>query len=174
MTYLILTIVFIIIALFFLYSMLTSNSGSVVIENNEDSFYEEEEKQDQEIKTVKKTSTSYHKEVNDTATIKKEVFVPKKDLNLDTKEEIKTLVSQGQKIKAIKLYREYYNVGLKEAKDAVENISVIKSEVEINPSSDSQVQYLVSQGQKIQAIKLYKELHNVDLKTAYEEVNKMS
>ena len=36
--------------------------------------------------------------------------------------EVAKLVRQGQKIEAIKLYREIFGVGLKEAKDAVENI----------------------------------------------------
>jgi ribosomal protein L7/L12 len=37
-------------------------------------------------------------------------------------EEIKRLAHSGRKIDAIKMYRELYRVGLKEAKDAVEEL----------------------------------------------------
>ena len=35
-------------------------------------------------------------------------------------EELRLLLESGKKIEAIKIYREFYRVGLKEAKDAVE------------------------------------------------------
>ncbi|WP_020407885.1 ribosomal protein L7/L12 [Hahella ganghwensis] len=46
------------------------------------------------------------------------VVVPPADLATD--EDIRKLAHGGKKIQAIKLYREKYNVGLKEAKEAVE------------------------------------------------------
>ena len=98
---------------------------------------------------------------------------PELKLNHSPDNQIKDLVFQNKKIQAIKLYREYHNVGLKEAKEAIDRMSVIKSEQELNNSSDKEIQELVTQGQKIKAIKLYRELYNVDLKTAYEEINKM-
>jgi len=39
-----------------------------------------------------------------------------------TVEDVKRLIAAGQKIQAIKMYREIYGVGLKEAKDAVEQM----------------------------------------------------
>jgi len=98
---------------------------------------------------------------------------PELKLNHSPDNQVKDLVFQNKKIQAIKLYREYHNVGLKEAKEAIDRMSVIKSEQELNNSSDKEIQELVTQGQKIKAIKLYRELYNVDLKTAYEEINKM-
>ena len=41
---------------------------------------------------------------------------------IPTMEHVSRLVAAGQKIQAIKLYREIYRVGLKEAKDAVEKM----------------------------------------------------
>ena len=40
----------------------------------------------------------------------------------DEFEEVRFLMAQGQKIPAIKLYREIHSVGLKEAKEAVEHL----------------------------------------------------
>ena len=40
-----------------------------------------------------------------------------------TDEDVKRLLSHGQKIMAIKLYREIHDVGLKDAKEAVERIA---------------------------------------------------
>ena len=40
-----------------------------------------------------------------------------------TDEQLKTLIQKGQKIQAIKLYRETHRVGLKEAKEAVEKLA---------------------------------------------------
>ena len=41
-----------------------------------------------------------------------------------TVEHVKRLAAAGETIQAIKIYREIYHVGLKEAKDAVENLGV--------------------------------------------------
>ncbi len=48
----------------------------------------------------------------------KSVPVPSADLATD--DDIRNLAESGRKIQAIKLYREKYGVGLKEAKEAVE------------------------------------------------------
>ncbi|MFP4321769.1 MAG: ribosomal protein L7/L12 [Anaerolineales bacterium] len=42
------------------------------------------------------------------------------DLNAPHMDEIRALLEKGQKINAIKVYRQQFNVGLKDAKDAVE------------------------------------------------------
>jgi ribosomal protein L7/L12 len=44
------------------------------------------------------------------------------DMNLSTDEEILRTAKSGHKISAIKIYREFYGVGLKEAKEAVETM----------------------------------------------------
>ena len=43
---------------------------------------------------------------------------------ISTLEDVKRLAAAGQTILAIKMYREIYAVGLKEAKDAVERMAV--------------------------------------------------
>lgn len=60
-------------------------------------------------------------------------------LSQDTQEEIKQLLQAGKKIEAIKMYRAYTDVGLKEAKDAVEaigeSIGIVSSKKEISQRS---------------------------------------
>ena len=88
-------------------------------------------------------------------------------------EEVVSLLEQGQKIGAIKLYRERTGVGLKEAKDAVEAIQrsqVVPSGSGIDRNFEDEVVSLLEQGQKIGAIKLYRERTGVGLKEAKDAV----
>ncbi len=97
-------------------------------------------------------------------------------------EEIQNLLQQGNKIEAIKIYREMTGVGLKEAKDAVEAMQAGQP-VEISQvtmvggaaagaafaSSAAlmdEVKRLLRAGQKIDAIKAYREYFNVGLADA--------
>lgn len=79
------------------------------------------------------------------------------------------------KIERIKRYREQHGVGLKEAKEAVEAEEagrpwVSPARKDVAPQS---VEALIERGQLIQAIKLYREQHGVDLKQAKEAVEAM-
>jgi ribosomal protein L7/L12 len=77
------------------------------------------------------------------------------------------LLHQGQKIEAIKLYRERTGVGLKEAKDAVEAIQRGERPQDQAASDNSFHQTLVSllkQGRKIDAIKVFREVTGSGLK----------
>ena len=83
----------------------------------------------------------------------------------------------GQKIEAIKLFRERMGAGLKESKDAVEAIQ----RGEAPPASSSgdrafedEVATLLEQGQKIEAIKRYRERTGVGLKEAKDAVERMA
>jgi ribosomal protein L7/L12 len=99
--------------------------------------------------------------------------------------EITRLVHSGEKIEAIKLYRTLHSVGLKEAKDAIDAIargeSPAGNEVgqERAPAtasgnaSDAGVHALLANGDKIAAIKLYRELHGVGLAEAKAAVDAM-
>jgi ribosomal protein L7/L12 len=105
--------------------------------------------------------------------------------------EVKKLVQEGNKIQAIKIYREIFGVGLKEAKDAVEKIeagqplvftqTTFGSTQTDSPSSSimdiansmNEVAMLVREGNKIAAIKRYRELTGVGLKEAKEAVEKI-
>lgn len=92
--------------------------------------------------------------------------------------ELQNLISAGKKIEAIKVYREIYGVGLKEAKDAVEAMErgqtppASQPELYRQPSLD-QVRELVNAGNKIMAIKVYREIYNVGLKEAKDAVEAM-
>ena len=69
------------------------------------------------------------------------------------------LVREGRKIEAIKLYRDLTGAGLKEAKDAVEALERGGSLPTRDASSgdDPDVLELLRAGQKIRAIKLYRD-----------------
>jgi ribosomal protein L7/L12 len=86
------------------------------------------------------------------------------------------LVQQGQKIPAIKLYRERTGAGLKEAKDAVEAIAAgeVPAGKVTTPPSDDEIISLLQQGQKIPAIKLYRERTGAGLKESKEAVEAMA
>ena len=111
-------------------------------------------------------------------------------LPLDKLAELKRLISSGQKIEAVKLYREITGVGLKEAKDAVEAMEAGRPVVITRAAATTNARYeaaddlspavrlrevmaLIQSGQKIEAIKLYREITGVGLKEAKDAVEAM-
>lgn len=104
--------------------------------------------------------------------------------------EIKKLVQEGNKIQAIKIYRETFGTSLKEAKDAVEKLEAGQPLVftqtttattgQTEPPSFmelaggmNEVAVLLREGNKIAAIKRYRELTGVGLAEAKEAVEKL-
>lgn len=91
---------------------------------------------------------------------------------------ITELLAQGRKIEAIKLYRELHGCGLKEAKEAIENFSEPAARPAaprpVAAADDADIKQLLDEGNKIAAIKLYRERYQVSLKTAKEAVEKIS
>src|SRR3990170_4099734 len=98
-------------------------------------------------------------------------------LPLDKLAELKRLISSGQKIEAVKLYREITGVGLKEAKDAVEAmeagrpVTVANFKLETPAVTDAsqdprvgEMVQLIYDNRKIEAIKLYREIFDTGLK----------
>jgi ribosomal protein L7/L12 len=84
-------------------------------------------------------------------------------------ETLTTLIRRGQKIEAIKQYRERTRSGLKEAKDAVEALERGESlpiPETILTTVDQDIVLLVREGKKIAAIKLYREKTGVGLAEA--------
>ena len=84
-------------------------------------------------------------------------------------ETLTTLIQNGQKIEAIKQYRERTRSGLKEAKDAIEALErgeQLPSPQVILTTVDQDVVSLVREGKKIAAIKLYREKTGVGLAEA--------
>jgi LSD1 subclass zinc finger protein len=89
-------------------------------------------------------------------------------------------LKSGNKIQAIRIYKEYYQVGLKEAKDAVENLegqeivpgtlrtSPVQKAARAEPEVKGNAIELITSGKKIEAIKLLRETYDLSLKTAKE------
>ncbi len=101
--------------------------------------------------------------------------------NFDSLEDaVRSLLTQGQKIAAIKLYREQTGVGLAEAKSAVERIERGERGEGVPDSKtaftdlDQQILQLLAAGKKIQAIKTYREQTNVGLKQAKDAVEALA
>lgn len=91
-------------------------------------------------------------------------------------DEIRSLATAGKKIEAIKLYRGLTGMGLKEAKDAVEALERGESIVSksLDESAEVQMLLLLKQGNKIQAIKLYRERTGAGLKDSKEAVEALA
>jgi ribosomal protein L7/L12 len=94
--------------------------------------------------------------------------------------EIEELVATGRKIEAIRLCRERYGVGLREAKEAVDamergeplTLSPARRAPGLadDPDFAQTLDTLLRNGQTIQAIKQYRERYHVGLKEAKERV----
>jgi ribosomal protein L7/L12 len=94
-------------------------------------------------------------------------------------EAIRDQLRSGNKIRAIKLYREQTGVGLKEAKYAVEMMEqerqhMLFSEQAQMYSGDDAIQHMLIAGNKINAIKLYRQRTGVGLKEAKDAVDRMA
>jgi ribosomal protein L7/L12/sugar lactone lactonase YvrE/DNA-directed RNA polymerase subunit RPC12/RpoP len=101
-------------------------------------------------------------------------------------QEIKRLVQSGQKIEAIKQYREVFKTSLKEAKEAVEQLADGKP-IAITYSSyqpagfftgepshflvEAEIRQIVQNGKKIDAIRRYREVYQVGLKEAKDAID---
>ena len=92
-------------------------------------------------------------------------------------EEIRKQLRRGNKIKAIKLYREQTGTGLKEAKDAVETMEQEGHRVRISElaemyKGDDAVESLLIAGKRINAIKMYRQRTGVGLKEAKDAIDR--
>jgi ribosomal protein L7/L12 len=96
--------------------------------------------------------------------------------------EVSALLAGGNKIAAIKRVRELTGLGLKEAKDYVEGLPLSGAIPALPPSANvalaasadlSDVHLLAQQGQKIAAIKRYRQLTGVGLKEAKDYVDRL-
>jgi ribosomal protein L7/L12 len=91
----------------------------------------------------------------------------------DWKKQVCALLGEGQKIMAIKLYRERTGVGLRQAKEAVEAIErgePLTIPETVDESFERELIGLLQHDQKIEAIKLYRERTGVGLKEAKDAV----
>ena len=82
----------------------------------------------------------------------------------EIEEEVRLLLSQNKKIAAVKLVHTHYKCGLKEALDIVENINRGQAIfVADNRDIDAEILSYLSQGKKLQAVKVYKDFARVGL-----------
>lgn len=102
--------------------------------------------------------------------------------NAQQLKDVLRLVRSGNKIEAIKRYREIFGVGLKEAKDAVDRLesgqSISFQSVQFSSSSSgdnrlNEILRLARNGNKIEAIKRYKETFDVGLAEAKDAVERL-
>ena len=95
----------------------------------------------------------------------------------ELEDEVRELLASGNKIAAVKRYREETGVGLAEAKAAVEALEAGNSLADSVTSDDAdltdQVVSLLERGKKIPAVKLYRDLTGVGLKDAKEAVERI-
>ncbi len=90
---------------------------------------------------------------------------------------VKALVGAGQKIEAIKVYRDLTGSGLKEAKDAVEALEregSLPTPRRESSGSEADVLDLLRAGQKVRAIKLYLDKTGVGLAEAKNAVEELA
>jgi ribosomal protein L7/L12 len=91
--------------------------------------------------------------------------------------QIRELLASGNKIAAIKRYREETGVGLAEAKAAVESLDVDDSFTERIRLDESgltdQIVGLLGRGEKLAAVKLYRDQSGCGLKEAKEAVDRI-
>ena len=102
------------------------------------------------------------------------------------KQEILSLAQQRSKIEAIKWVRDHSDLGLKEAKDYVENLlvntvensnySTFQNSTDQSNSSIplQEIHLLIQQGRKIEAIKLVKDASNIGLKEAKDFIDSLT
>jgi ribosomal protein L7/L12 len=94
--------------------------------------------------------------------------------------EIRRHLAAGNKIEAIKHYREATGVGLAEAKGAVERIEAGKAplaspaDAALSGAEASRIKAMIARGEKMAAIKLYRKAADVDLKAAKEAVDALA
>jgi len=97
-------------------------------------------------------------------------------MNESIENEIKNLLVSGRKIEAIKRYREETGAGLAEAKDAVESLEAGRSFPEAQKDDSeltNQVIGLLGRGEKIEAVKLYRNKFGGGLKEAKKAVQRI-
>jgi len=95
-------------------------------------------------------------------------------------DDIRAEIASGNKIQAIKLYRDATGAGLAEAKQAIELIAAGKPPPDgggpgpLAADAMQRVTELIASGNAIEAIKLFRQAAGVDLKQAKEAVDAMT
>ncbi len=91
-------------------------------------------------------------------------------------EEVMQYLRDGQKLQAVKAYKEETGCDLKDAKDIIDAIDLNEKSVpaaEKLEDFDEEIINLVKSGNKLQAVKLYKEKNLVNLKDAKDAIDEL-
>jgi ribosomal protein L7/L12 len=94
----------------------------------------------------------------------------------DLEQQVRSLLDQGQKIAAVKLYKDQTGLGLAEAKQAVEAIQGDEgppSPSDIGSDLEAELLRLLGRGKKLEAIKLYKDQKGTTLLEAKQTVESL-
>ena len=95
----------------------------------------------------------------------------------DLEQQVRSLLDQGQKIAAVKLYKDQTGVGLAEAKQAVEAMQAgagPPSPSDIGGDLEAELLRLLGRGDKLEAVKLYKDQKGVSLLEAKQAVESLA
>jgi hypothetical protein len=96
-------------------------------------------------------------------------------------EQVRDWVAQGQKIQAIKRYRDLTGIGLKDAKDAIDYLSLhpnapdkLKEKIRRLELDDSGLRDLIAEGRADEAVEVYRKFAGVDEYTARDAIRKIT
>lgn len=95
----------------------------------------------------------------------------------DLEQQVRTLLGQGEKIAAVKLYKDQTGVGLAEAKEAVESMQAAAGPPppsDIGSDLEADLLRLLGRGDKLEAVKLYKDRMGVALIEAKQAVESLA
>lgn len=116
---------------------------------------------------------------DDTIALIGEGHDPAKIAQAALEREVLAINATNGKIAAIKHLRDQTHLGLKEAKDTVEALIARSGAAPVTipepaePPELDEIRRLLARGQKIQAIKIYREVYSTDLRTAKAAVDAM-
>ena len=92
----------------------------------------------------------------------------------DLEQQVRSLLGDGKKLEAVKLYKEQTDVSLLEAKNAVEAIQRNASPPEPASDMEAEVLRLLEAGKKLEAVKMYKQQMGVQLIEAKQAVEALA
>ena len=95
----------------------------------------------------------------------------------DLEQRVRSLLGQGQKLEAVKLYKDQTSASLREAKDAVEAIQrgeIPKNPPESDRDMEAELLRLLEGGKKLEAVKIYKQRTGVQLIEAKQAVEALA
>jgi large subunit ribosomal protein L7/L12 len=103
--------------------------------------------------------------------------VPVTKPSADLEQQVRSLLDQNQKIEAVKIYREQTGVSLSEAKQAVEAMQAgagPPSPSDIGGDLEAELLRLLGRGDKLKAVKLYKDQKGTSLLEAKQAVESLA